>query len=150
MSVIYLGLFLDEESQVRLLDAVDALLRIERYPNTHSHHLTLAYQPEDSQVQDYTPHIGREITLAVNRIVLNDGVIAAKVDRAQFPDWVTYCQPYPHITIACAEGVKPMMSNAVLKSRVYDSLVLYNPVLLQATMGVYTYRDGVVTEGVLL
>lgn len=101
---VYAGIFFDEENHKKLL---------ERFPPDHknvfAHHLTLAY---GRHMNEFYP-LGRKVTVeVVNEIA--DGRGQCAIVRPDFlKEWLWEKQE-PHITISCAEGVKPAYSNEMM------------------------------------
>jgi hypothetical protein len=83
----------------------------------HDHHMTLTFKPSD-QVRATTPH-GAPVSVRVVGMVSTSAVQAAVVEIVSGPidaSWVA--SGLPHVTISCAEGVRPVESiSAILRAQ---------------------------------
>lgn len=104
--VIYIGVFLTDESHGLL--ASDAT-----HEKVFAHHLTVAFRPGMDQEGELSAFLGRQVEMEVQGWARDEKGEAVLV---KLPDWLAdYCQnDYPHVTVSCAEGVKPVYSNDLL------------------------------------
>lgn len=80
----------------------------------HDHHMTLAFKPSD-QCRAATPH-GEPVSVRVVGMACDHRIQAAVVEIVSGPidaSWVV--SGIPHVTISCAEGVRPVESIALLR-----------------------------------
>ena len=80
----------------------------------HDHHMTLTFKPSD-QVRATTPH-GAPVRVRVVGMVCDHRIQAAVVEivsGAIDASWVA--SGLPHVTISCAEGVRPVESIALIR-----------------------------------
>lgn len=110
----YVGIRVDtEEVSAWFEDQVGDLL-----PNVKCHHATLKFAPTIEETENFFAFFqGKEIELQVVGFHASDDIQALKVNIVI--DGVvnnTVCaNEIPHITIACAEGIKPSFSNEALE-----------------------------------
>jgi hypothetical protein len=100
---IYSGIFLTDESKAALL----ALFGL--HDNLFVHHITLAFRPD-------APH-PREGEAVNFRLLKHFADAKGEAVTVAIPDDLTYVgKSAPHITISCAEGVKPFYSNTLISN----------------------------------
>lgn len=121
MASVYTAVVLTEDSRVQLIELVASLDYAELLKfdpatwATKAHHMTIATKSaEKAGVADL---VGREFTLEVKRfgslfIDDNRGVFAVEVET-EAPSK----NAIKHVTVAVAEGVKPVMSNEITNWR---------------------------------
>ncbi len=102
MTVIYVGVFLDNVQRERLLAAVPA-----KHGTVHADHVTLVFRPSPQEVGRYL--LGSTVELEIVGEVFDEKGQAAIVSGA------VSCNKHPHITIATAPGTKPVYSNELLE-----------------------------------
>lgn len=104
----YIGLFLTPSSREALLSYFPAI-----HPNVHADHLTLVFMPDEQDMKDFLPVLGSIFTIHVIGRHADEKGQAVEVARGSIPQ----CKnEFPHITISCANGVKPVYSNELLKT----------------------------------
>lgn len=131
--VVYLGVFLTEDSKEKLLG-----LFPERLPVVHAHHLTIAYKPDRQKVLDF--NFGQRVRLRVVGKAADDKCQAALVSG----DFESE-NAKPHVTVSTAEHVPPKYSNELLESA---AVAPFEPAIeIEGVFGAYT-NDGVITEWV--
>ena len=81
-----------------------------QFSNVHGKHVTIAYNPSDEIFNKYAHRFGDRILVHVVQICNNEKCQAAVVQGVPTENVV------PHITISCADGVKPAESNTMLNS----------------------------------
>jgi len=127
MKTIYLGAFLTKDSRDLLL---------ERFPPKHSQviadHLTLVFRPEDVDIALFPAGVRIKIRVLAN--VFDSAGHAVVVQSA-----LRSGQPTPHITISCADGVKPVYSNSLFTGDLPDVSyeVLGDPLYLDAVLDTF-------------
>jgi hypothetical protein len=107
---VYLGVFLDNASSARLAAWFHKSvmpLHVEQY----CHHLTVAFKPTPEQIEAFP--FKAHCSLHVVGIA-SDAKAQAVVVRPSCAFPVTVQNAHPHITVACAEGVKPFYSNELI------------------------------------
>jgi hypothetical protein len=103
---VYIGLFLTEESRGKLLGMYKPL-----HKNVHADHVTLVFKPHEEVVKLVQSKIGTKMLLCVRGLSWDEKCQTAVVSL----DSVPFCaNKTPHITISCADGVKPSYSNELL------------------------------------
>ena len=90
---------LTPESHKLLLERIPA-----KHATVYAHHVTLAYKPSPEVLAKYQPMAGERIQLPVTAEVSDDKGQAVLVGADSENE-------YPHCTISCAEGVRPVYSN---------------------------------------
>ena len=103
---VYVGVFLTEEAKKELLKVLPAV-----HPTVFAEHVTLAF---GRHMKDRYP-LGEMVTVEVVASVKDERGQAAIVRPFTMKKWLWEDQT-PHITISCAEGVKPFYSNDMLKN----------------------------------
>lgn len=98
---VYVGIFFNEENHKRLLEKFPAI-----HKTVFGHHLTLGY----GRHMDELYPLGREITVEVTQELEDDRGQCVIVRPDFIKKWLAKNQD-PHITISCADGVKPAYSN---------------------------------------
>lgn len=125
---LYIGLFLDEPSQVRVICAVQrhvgALLS-----RSFAHHLTLKFKPTPEEVKALP--IGDTVTFQILGYGADE---KAQALLCSVPAGLTCDNANPHVTVAVAEGVSPVYSNELLAQGVTR---LPRPVDLTARVGFF-------------
>ncbi len=82
------------------------------YETVHCHHLTLAFRPTQEEWDGaYAAIEGDTLELQVVGIASDDKGQAVLVE---LPEGIACKNAYPHVTISCAEGIKPKYSNELL------------------------------------
>jgi hypothetical protein len=100
----YVGVFVDGASRDNLLALVPPA-----HPNVFADHLTLAF---GKAMRDHYP-LGKRVELEVMleaRDLKGQAVLVGRRSVSEFID----ADQMPHITISCAEGVKPVYSNTLI------------------------------------
>ena len=112
--VIYIGVFLDQESKNKLYQTTKNLVfnHFGENVNFVCHHMTVSHI---SKINDYIKqwcieHNGEDFEISTNTIGFNDKACAVKVDTT-----IPCTQNYPHITVATnnTTGGKPVDSNFI-------------------------------------
>ncbi len=124
MKTIYWGIVLSELSKTILRS------KYHRHPNLYTEHLTLAYDPSDFQEAKYSKVIGKEVELVGIGYASDDRCEALVVRGAETQNEV------PHITLSCANDVRPIYSNTLL-ARGWEEI---DPIVLRGMVGRYTRR----------
>jgi Fungal tRNA ligase phosphodiesterase domain len=99
-------------------DFAENLARKAEFKNVFCKHVTMAYNPSDEVFNKYAPLLGGVIVMSTTRMCKGDGCQAVVVRGVPSENEV------PHITISCADGVKPATSNAMLRNPKKDQLFL--------------------------
>jgi hypothetical protein len=106
---------LDEESRQKLLAM--AVYLTEQDGEQFCHHLTIAYKPDSATWQKFSDLLGKTVQLVVVGIACDE-----KGQAVYIPSFRSE-KEYPHVTVSCAEGVKPVYSNTLLaQSAANDSI----------------------------
>lgn len=100
--MVYVAVFLDRESREKLLKLVDP-----RHPNVFAHHVTVCFKPSQEQLKSFK--LPERVEFEAISIVHDEKGQAVRVRG------VPSQNEHPHITISCADGVKPVYSNELLK-----------------------------------
>lgn len=119
---IYIGIFLNKESSVKLMTALHDY--IPNGWNVYCHHMTIAFNNHSEIVQKfynkYSPRFGEKCKLKVVGIGISDKAIAVKVETACKTN-----NAIPHITVAVSNTGKPIDSNYIQKwYPVEDGMIL--------------------------
>ena len=134
--IVYSGHFVDEPDELATkvggkLTGDDAI--------THAHHVTHTYKPEGLD----GIKLGTKRTLHITGEVVTDRVHAVTVES---PDGsVISTKEHPHITIATANGAKPVESDAAIAQAMQDKTIIpiHPPIPVETTDG---YFDGKVVR----
>jgi hypothetical protein len=97
-----------------------------RIPPIHSdsyyHHMTMCFKPDEKVYQKYADLVHKSIELKA------EAVFYDKKGQALFLDTKFSENSYPHITLSCADGVKPFYSNTIFENpkqyKLVDNLTL--------------------------
>ncbi len=81
------------------------------YEKVFYHHMTIAFNPSREAFDRYGDLMGKEIELFVMAVCNDSKAQAVLVDS----DLVE--EGFPHITLSCAEGVKPFYSQTLIKNK---------------------------------
>lgn len=127
MKTIYVGAFISEASKAYLLERIPPV-----HKSVFGDHVTLVYMPTDEQLSLFS--LGADLLVMVESIAF-DGKGQAVLIKT--PRDILCKNENPHITISCAEGVKPVYSNELLKK---GSLKLAHPLFLSAVVDTYPRR----------
>jgi hypothetical protein len=103
--VIYIGFFLDGKSREKLLQLVPP-----RHSKVFADHCTLVFRPSASDITDFLkgPMRARKEISVIGTVHDEKGQAVLVAD-------VVSKNTMPHITISCADGVKPVYSNELLE-----------------------------------
>lgn len=124
---IYWAVKLDMESVAKLVSHFPP-----RHPNVYAEHVTVAFSPTEEQERQLVPQCGQAVSLQVVAVAQDDkgqAVVVSGVDRLN--------PGTPHITISCADGVRPVYSNTLLSKG--EREVVSGPTL-NGVMARYTKR----------
>ena len=105
-NAIYWAVKLDDESKVKLLDKVKPI-----HDKVFGEHMTIVFGPNDEQEASLSNIIGEKVIMSAFGVVSDDkgqAVFTTGFDR--FDGGVS------HITISCANGIKPNYSNELIKA----------------------------------
>ena len=83
------------------------------HENVYFHHCTVAYKPSAEKIEEYKPKLGKVFQLNVNGFVLTNEIAVLTIDNVK---GLPIENRHPHITVSCAEGIKPFYSNKVLET----------------------------------
>ena len=102
----YVAVVLDNESRAKLR-------KLAKHSDVKCHHLTLCFKPTEKQWAKYKSMVvvGQKRTLVVTGIAWDD-----KGQAVHVPETPSDESPYPHVTISCAEGTKPVYSIELLRN----------------------------------
>lgn len=101
---IYWAVLIDDASKSVLTQHIKP-----KHPNVYLEHVTIVFKPNDEQNSVWERRLGEKIELEAIAIAADDKGEALVVDGVQLED-----SRVPHITVSCAEGVKPFYSNELL------------------------------------
>lgn len=132
---LYIGLFLDEPSQVRVICAIQRHVG-EIHVNKYAHHLTLAFKPTPKEVKALP--IGTEVTLHAVGYGADEKAQVILCSLAYAPASLYCANTHPHITVATADGVSPVYSNKLLAN---GFEMLPRPIELKARVGYFDGRN---------
>lgn len=127
-TVIYTALFVDDPK--KLLEMFPA-----KHPVIYAHHSTNKFRPKD--IQDL--EVGKKSMLKIFGRVTDEKGDCVLVENPKSE------KVRAHITISCAEGVKPDYSNEVIENAYTNNTVeIFNePLYIEVTEGYYD-RNGAV------
>lgn len=142
MNIIYAGILLNAASRSILLSEMKQYYNCEKLPISFCDHITLAYG------QFVTPRhkslVGNKIMFFVNEAVIGPDCACVTVTG----DFVRLgcVNKYPHITVACAEGHKPVESNTLLelynsKKNKFQIIKVSCGFYLEGTCGLFVRYD---------
>jgi hypothetical protein len=129
---IYWAVLLNNESKIELLSSKPPV-----HPNVYAEHTTIVFKPTAEQDQELEERLGEDVRLVAIGTAEDDkgdAVVVSGVKR--------YDDKTPHITISCANGVKPFYSNKLIDNG-WDKLE--NPIHLNGKIAKFT-NHGWVTE----
>ena len=114
----------------------------EKYPNVFRHHMTIQFGNLDT-LPDY---IGKEIVFRVDTIFEDEKAIAVSgfivfyddEVAEQIHDLMISNDQIAHITLATAEGIKPVYSNELVRSKNYRFIV---PIDVRLRVGAFCVFD---------
>lgn len=89
-----------------------------RYQKVYCDHVTLAYGPGQVEAFDKSL-LGRTAAFESWNIIADDRCAALEVDRNDFLS-IGVNNEYPHVTMACAAGTKPVYSNELIRGYYAD------------------------------
>jgi hypothetical protein len=106
--VVYIGIFLDQETRKKLLLAVG-----QYHPEVHADHITLAFSPHEEMVEATKFMVGHKVPFVVDKMYHDwkgqaVGVVLPFLDFRLIPE-------EPHITISCEVGIAPKYSKELIK-----------------------------------
>ncbi len=101
----YAGIFLDDASKSTLLDTVRPA-----FPNVYGDHITLAHSRH--MFERYP--LGRVIQFEVFSALRDIRGQCVTVKPEPFKD-ILWNRQSPHITISCADGIRPVYSNSMIE-----------------------------------
>lgn len=105
--IVYIGFFIDEESRKKLLEVFPP-----KHGTVHADHVTLKFKPSDTDIERFELFRKKSGLLVVTKEFSDDK--GQCVEVVGMPE-LDHAQTH-HITISCADGVKPVYSNELLKS----------------------------------
>ena len=104
----YAAVFLDEASQLKLVEWWEVALAIPLLPIRYAHHMTIKYDPSEMDILEV------EIGLLTSMRVV--GYASDACGQAVLVQPQVQCyNKYPHITVATAPEVGPVYSNELLE-----------------------------------
>jgi len=109
MQVGYIGLLILENRNW----LEDNFINWPIHENVYFHHCTVAYKPSAEKIEQYKPKLGKVFKLNVNGFVLTNEIAVLMIDNVK---GLPIENRHPHITVSCAEGIKPFYSNEVLET----------------------------------
>lgn len=123
-NTIFWGVLLWKKSQKKLLEVYKP-----QHPNIYAEHMTIVFNPTEEQNKAFMEQIGMPKTLTVTGIKCDD-----KCDAVVVTGERRLNGGIPHITISCADGVKPFYSNKLLDGG-WDFI---EPIVLFGNLARYT------------
>lgn len=103
----YAAVFLDEDSQLKLIEWWEVALGIPLLPMSYAHHMTVKYDPSEEDILEI--EVGQQTSL---RVV---GYAYDACGQAVLVQPQVFCHnKYPHVTVATAPGIGPVYSNELL------------------------------------
>lgn len=102
----YIALVLNKQSIKDLKEMFPA-----KHKNTFYHYMTIVYKPNKVLYDKYEKYINEDLTLKVTGHCFDEKGQVVILDSKLSENEV------PHITLSCVEGVSPVYSNELLKSR---------------------------------
>lgn len=129
---IYYGIFLDDRSKA----TIRRVIGIPEGWVEYNDHITIKFRPSvDSEEGEWMrQNVGRKFPIIVRTVGQNEKALALGVECK-----IPYNGEHMHVTIACAEGVKPVESNNIENWEPTRSFIMYG------TAGYFT-KDGVKFE----
>ena len=107
----YIEFKLDDGSKARLKALVERLFG-NFYPNVYCDHVTLAYGPE--QVAEFDEGLlGAADEFEAWNVISDERGAALELDREELAR-LGVNNERPHVTLACADGTRPVYSNALI------------------------------------
>jgi hypothetical protein len=131
--ISYIGLFLTEESRKVLLDRIKP-----KHGTVTADHITLAFAPSEEVLEILKPKLGRLYSIKLSGQASDEKGQAVAVERDELP---FIENAFPHITVSCAAGVKPVYSNELLKMAWArgdgEAADTKHPIVLQAVLDTF-------------
>lgn len=129
MDTIYWAVKLDDSSKSLLLSKFPPV-----HPNVYAEHMTIVFKPSESIDNALMKQCGNQVNLNVIGYSEDKNGQAAVVKS----DTVSKMGGgVPHITISCANGIKPVYSNELLKKH-YDNVS--SPIILNGIIARFTNK----------
>tara|TARA_Y100001938_G_C8095100_1_gene437603 strand:- start:3879 stop:4403 length:525 start_codon:yes stop_codon:yes gene_type:complete len=151
-SVIYAGIFFNEEERSKLMKIVPL-----QFSKEFAHHVTLMFKPHAAYLDAIKPMFGAEVDVTVihNIVDHNLGVqcVSVKCDELSRLSLIETARP--HITMSTEDSVSPVVSNEVLykheiswNTNTKDDTLKVNPagLNLKGTIGFFTSTLNEVTS----
>lgn len=113
--LLMIQIILDGSSRAQLLSSFPPM-----HPNVFAHHITVAFKPSVEQAARLAEECGREVDINIAGEASDENCQAVLVSG------VDSNNKMPHITISCADGVKPVYSNELLEKTPKHELVMQN------------------------
>lgn len=105
--LLYTALMLTPESVKAILAVHPA-----KHPVVYAHHTTLVFQPGPAALGKFTPYIGRKIMFTAVGYAED---VRGQALKVEVPDYLQWESQLHHVTISCAEGVRPVYGGELLK-----------------------------------
>lgn len=107
------------------------------YSTVYAHHMTIQYGFDTTELPDY---IGKEFTFVADKKYSDENAIAltGSINEAEIKNIMNMNNQHAHITIATANGTKPVYSNELIKS---ESFVNINKINIKMKAGAYVIFD---------
>lgn len=146
-TVLYAGVFLDDESKEMLFDFFVTYLGVPLLTRLFGHHVTLFFAPTDEYVRDLP--LGKEVEVTVAGLLDHELIQCAFV-VVEDDEVASKCNnDHAHVTLASTTDVQPFYSNLALKygfNRSVRPVLNVEPVTLFGRVGVFLKAGGVVFE----
>jgi len=110
-SIIYAGIFLNEEERKKLMKIVPL-----QFSKEFAHHVTLMFKPHAAYLEALKPMFGAEVDITVihNIADLSLGVQCVSVKCDELSRLSLIETTRPHITMSTEDNVSPVVSNEAL------------------------------------
>ena len=108
--IVYIGIFLgvDVKQRIRQMIGVETF-----HSKEYLDHITLAFSPNEQQIKDAEPYLGKMVPFTLGSMYWNLKGQAVTVNLPSLPTGLI--PESAHITVSCAEGVPPKYSNDLIK-----------------------------------
>ncbi len=105
-----------------VLDKASAALVASRaiFPNVFSHHVTLVYDADPVEIELWSNEIGSKYTFKTIGLFNDD---RAQAFLVSLPEEIASDNLFPHITVSCANDVRPVHSNKMLSAEPMGKLI---------------------------
>lgn len=140
-TVVYLAIFLHEDSVEKLRDFVSNHSHQDLLEVVKGRHLTIQFLPTDEEVDAVA--LGEEVELKVKDIFINKWCQCVTVSGYEKYK-ISMGNKHPHITVAVQNGIFPSTSNYVIEYSNKRNVISDSELTVRGTIGAFISRDACV------